>query len=409
MKWSLFGRAAMALMSAVALGLGMTACGGGTVAYLWAVGTTSTSNAQVVGYRVDDYTGNLTATPNAPFSANGNVPVDVLVKPGGRFVYVIDQGTGYTNKASGSSDNVAVYAVGGTGSLTYEQGYETQGYGHVWAQFDSTGSYLFVLDKYAASGSGNGAITTFAVDANTGRLNLVNQNASTQPGQAAPTYLEVGANPLRMYAAGNCLFTVNSGNQTISTYSIASGQLGTVTTGTFPTGATNITSINGPTGGQYVFLTDNLNDATKAGVIYSYTVGTGCALTPFTGGQTANDPTVANPVNTFMSASGTYLYVMNSGNPNTTTNTRSSTLTAFVINAGQLQEIRNSPFSTGSGPVCMVEDPTAKFMYVADYYDGTITGYDFDNTQGQLSNLQRGSKFQTTASSLTCMALTGNV
>ena len=58
MKWSWFGRVAMALTSAVALGLSMTACGGGTVAYIWAVGTATEgggqTNGQIVGYQVDD-------------------------------------------------------------------------------------------------------------------------------------------------------------------------------------------------------------------------------------------------------------------------------------------------------------------------------------------------------------------
>ncbi len=149
MKWSSFGRAAMALMSALALGLSMTACGGGTVAYLWAVGT---QYNQIVGYLVDDYTGNLTAIPGQPFSSGGSNPLQVLVRPGGRFVYVVNQGTGFTNKSSGTSDAIELYAVGGTGSLTPEQAYETQGYGHVWATFDSTGSYLYVLDQYFSSG-----------------------------------------------------------------------------------------------------------------------------------------------------------------------------------------------------------------------------------------------------------------
>ena len=223
MKWSLFGRAAMALTSAVALGLSMTACGGGTIAYLWAVGTSNTNNPQVVGFRVDDFTGNLTSIPNQPFSANGTNPVDIVVRPGGRFVYVIDQGTGYSATSNGTSDNIASFAVGGTGSLTYELPYETQGFGHLWAQFDSTGSYLFVLDKYSPSGDGNGAITTYLADATTGRLHLVDQQASTQPGQTAPHYVEVGKNPLRMFSTGTCLFTVNSADQSISTYSIASG------------------------------------------------------------------------------------------------------------------------------------------------------------------------------------------
>lgn len=403
MKWSRFGRAAMALMSALALGLSMTACGGGTIAYLWAVGT---QYNQIVAYMVDDYTGNLTAVPNQPFSTNGTQPVDLVVRPGGRFVYVINQGTGFSGKGNGTGDGIAVYAVGGEGSLTFEQSYETQGYGHIWASFDSTGNYLFVLDSLSSSGDGNGAITTFASDPTTGRLNLVQQTASTQPGQQAPNYLEVGKTPLRMFSSGSCLFTVNTGNQTISTYSISSGQLGTVTTGTFTPNSTHITSING--NGQYVFLTDDQGGG-KPGVIFSYTIGSGCALTAFGGGQTANDQAVANPSNTLLSTSGKYVYVLNQSSTNTSSTTKNSSITGYLLTSGQLQELPNSPFPVGAAPVCAVEDPTSKYVYFADNLDGTITGFDYSDTSGQLADLQRGSKFVTSTLGLTCLAISGAV
>ena len=411
MKWSLFGRAAMALMSAVALGLSMTACGGGTIAYLWAVGSQvngdGTQVNDVVGYLVDDYTGNLTAVPNQPFATNGNTPVDLVVRPGGRFVYVINQGTGVSSTSNGTGDGIATFAVGGEGSLTFEQTTETQGFGHLWASFDSTGNYLFVLDQYSASGDGNGSITTFSSDPTTGRLQLVQQTSGTVSGQTSPNYLEVGKTPLRMFSTGSCLFTVNSSTQTISTYSISSGQLGTVTTGAFTPNTTHITSINGSA--QYVFLTDGLG-GNVPGNILSFSVGSGCALTAFDGGLKANDPSVVNPVNTLLSTSGKYVYVLNSSSTNTAPTTRGSAITAYTINTGQLVEVPNSPFSVGAGPVCAVEDPTSKYIYTADNTDGTITGYIYSDTSGEISNLQRGSKFQTALQQgLTCVVLSGSV
>ncbi len=427
MKWSWFGRAAMALMSAAALGLSMTACGGGTIAYLWAAGTTAASGStgsqggQLVGYLVDDYTGNLTAIPGQPFASGGSTPVQVLVRPGGRFVYAINQGTGFTSTSTGSSDAIELFAVGGTGTLTPEQSYESEGEGHVWAQFDPTGSYLFVLDRYGppvkdaagnviSPGDGNGVITTFSSDPSTGRLSLVKQTASTQPGQSAPNFLEVGVNPLRMVQTGNCLFTLNNSNQTVSAYSVANGQLGTVTTGTITLNTASASSISsGTNGGQYVFVTDS-NNGSSTSFINSYTVGSGCALVPFTGGRTTNDPTVVNPVNAFLTTSGKYVYVLNASSTNTTATTRGSTITAYVINAGILQPISGSPFSSGAGPTCMVEDPTSKYLYTSNGTDGTITGYLYSDTTGQVANLSRGSTFQTSArSGLSCLAISGNL
>ena len=65
MKLSWFGRLALALFASLALGLGMSACGGGTIAYLWVLGQQFN---QIASFKVDDFTGNLTQTPHEPFA-----------------------------------------------------------------------------------------------------------------------------------------------------------------------------------------------------------------------------------------------------------------------------------------------------------------------------------------------------
>ncbi len=416
MKWSWFGRAALALTSAVSLGLSMTACGGGTIAYLWAVGNTATQNGQIVGYLVDNFTGNLTAIPGQPFSTHDATPVDIVVRPGGRFLYVINQGTGFTGTSAGTAEGVDLYAIGGQGALTFEQHYTTQGFGHIWATFDSTGSFLYVLDKYnpnyqpdttKPNFDANGAITTFSSDPTTGRLNLVQQTASTQPGQTSPTFLEVGETPLRMASTGGCLFTINSVGQTVSTYSIANGQLGTVTTGLYPVGSTSLTSIAG--NGQYMFITDS-NAGSGAGRLFSYTIGASCALTPFTpSARTTLDAGTTNPTNAFLSTSSKFVYVLNANNNNTTGTTQGSTISGYSITTGTLQPIAGSPFPVGSGPQCIVEDPTSKYIYVANGNDGTLTGYIYSDTNGEIQPLSRGSNFQSATKQLSCLALSGSV
>ena len=57
----------------------------------------------------------------------------------------------------------------------------------------------------------------------------------------------------------------------------------------------------------------------------------------------------------------------------------------------------------------MVEDPTSKWIYVANRNDGTIAGYTFANTQGTLSDLPRGSTFNTNNTGLQCLAISGTV
>ena len=408
MKWSWFGRAAMALVSALALGLSMTACGGITVAYLWVTGQ---QYNQIAGFQVDDYTGNLTATPHSPFSTVGNNPVHIIVKPAsGRYVYVINQGTTSSAKGNSSDSGVAVFSVGGQGALTFQFSMQTNGFVHLWSQFDSTGNYLFVLDRYSASGDGNGAITTFAVDPNTGRLTPVPQTASTPPGGLSPGYLEVGQDPLMMASSGTCLFTVNQADQSISPYSIANGQLGTVTTGKIFPGASHITSINGNS--SYMVLTDaGAKPGSSPGTIFPYSVGANCALIPFSGGSAQNDPSVSNPTYSFISTSGKYIYVLNQSTASTNTNTPYSSISGFTINtssSNELSFISGEPYKAGSGPVCMVEDPTAKYIYVSNHNDGTITGYSYTDPNGTLTDLPRGSTFNATGEA-GCLALSGAV
>ena len=82
----------MALAVSVAIGLGMTACGGGTIGYMWVLGTQFN---QIAGFKIDDFTGNLTNVVGSPFSSGGTNPVSLVVKTGGRYVYVINKGNSH--------------------------------------------------------------------------------------------------------------------------------------------------------------------------------------------------------------------------------------------------------------------------------------------------------------------------
>lgn len=415
MKWSWFGRATMALLSAFAMGLSMTACGGGTIAYMWVIGQ---QYNQIVGFKVDHYTGNLTTIQNSPFSLNSSGPVDILVRPGGRYVYVINQGAATTSTANSNDSGVAEYAVGGDGSLTFQQSYQTKGIKHLWAQFDGTGSFLYVLDQYSTSGDGNGAITSFSSDANTGRLIVQTQTASTPSGGNPPAFLEVGQGPIvtGMASSNSCLYTINTADQTVTPYAINAGQLTVPTTNKISLGTSNATSINGNAGTMVV--TDAGIPSASAGSptpgsINVFTTTAACSLSPINGSPLPNSPNASDPVNSFISASGKYLYVLNASTTSTNATSSYSSITAYNLNAGTNAVpslIVGSPFITGASPVCMVEDPTGEFVYTSNHNGGTVTGLTYDDTRGELSQLQRGSTFTTPDyKGVGCLALDANV
>jgi 6-phosphogluconolactonase (cycloisomerase 2 family) len=103
------------------------------------------------------------------------------------------------------------------------------------------------------------------------------------------------------------------------------------------------------------------------------------------------------------------LYVLNQRSTNSLN--ANSTISAFVIEqTGQLQPISDpdNPYPVGSGPVCMVEDPSNQYVYTSNSIDGTVTGKYINQNTGQLSNLTRGSAFPATGL-VTCLAVSGNV
>jgi 6-phosphogluconolactonase (cycloisomerase 2 family) len=416
MKLSRIGRISMALVVSVAMGLGMTACGGGTIGFMWVLGT---QYNQIAGFKIDDFTGNLTAIPHSPFTSGGANPVSIVVKPGGRYIYVVNKGGGdgtTTGLPCGTAGSISEFSVGGQGVLTFQECFQSQGFNPVWAAHDSTGNYLYVLDQQAPAIDGgalppNGDITVFSSDPNTGRLTLVlNQQIKDPATGLQLTYFPVGNAPIMMALSGGCLFTLDSADQTVFPYAAGSGgQLTLTTNSTLSSGATRATSIIA--GGTAVYITDagDVNSNTP-GQILPFTVGTTtCALNTITGGATANIAPASNPVYTLVDSKNKYLYVANQSSTNTLT--PNSSISAFnILSNGQLQVLPdpgNNPYSIGAGPVCMVEDPSNQYLYTSNG-DGTVTGKSIFQTTGQLSPLSRGSKFTATGQA-TCLAVSGNV
>jgi 6-phosphogluconolactonase (cycloisomerase 2 family) len=402
MTLSRIGRISKALVVSMAVVLGMSACGGYTVGFMWVLGT---QYNQVSGFKIDDYTGNLTNMVNSPYSSGGTNPVSIAVRVGGNFVFVVNKGTFNSKGQSNGDGNVAVFAVGEDGVLTFQQSYQTAGNTPVWAAGDGTGQYLYVLDSQAPdyATTGNGDITVFQVDPSTGRLQLVpNQQIKNPQGQQL-NYFEVGPAPTMLRLGGNCVYTLNTGDQSIYPYGVGGGgQLVVEVNSRIKTGGTNITSMN--VTGASMYLTD-----AGTNQILPYTQGSGCSLSAQIGGAVSNLPLTANPSYSMTDSKNKFLYVLNFGTTNS--NHANSTISAYVIEStGALVPISDpqNPYPIGNGPMCMVEDPSSQYVYTSNYNDGTVTGKYINQNTGQLSDLSRGSVFQ--ASGLaTCLAVSGNV
>jgi hypothetical protein len=241
-----------------------------------------------------------------------------------------------------------------------------------------------------------GDVTAFTVNQTTGRLSLiVNAQVTAANGTALP-YFPVPANPIDFNIASGYLLTL-AGNSTTGdsifpyTYSTSNGQLTINQNSAQPLGIFQGTALG--TGSGYLYVLDNEGtDVSGTGAtsqILPFTVGTGGALQAQTGGVVPDDTTLANPIVLLVESKGKFLYVANQGNNVQGTNSDSG-LAGYIIDPSthQLSFIADEPFGSGSGPQCLVEDPSDQFIYSADYNDSSVSGRVVDPNSGVLNNLR---------------------
>jgi hypothetical protein len=315
--------------------------------------------------------------------------------------------------------------VGGNGTLTPQETFYSQGLNPFRMIADPSGNYLFVMDHDApdnASPSSTdncalalgtavttcGDITVFKIDQSTGRLSLVVNAQVTATTSAQPiTYFPVPANPVDFLLSSSTLLTLAGAPTPTSypyvggtlafplNYSSSSGQLTLSQNSAQPLGIGQGTAIVSTGGVVYVLdnepVTIGSNSTFPADTYPSqllpYQIGTGGALQAEPGGAIP-DP-IPNPIYTMIESKGKYVYVANQGN-NVTGPLPESDIagyTVFTAPAFELTFIADSPFGSGSGPQCIVEDPSDQFIYEADLYDSTVTGRVLNPNTGDLTDL----------------------
>jgi hypothetical protein len=148
--------------------------------------------------------------------------------------------------------------------------------------------------------------------------------------------------------------------------------------------------------GANIFVLDNeapagSNPTGATSQILPFTASTS-SLVAATSGPIADDPSLANPVYIVMAApKGQWLYVANQGNNGQ--NKPQSGIAAYTINSPfQPSPLSGSPFGTGAGPQCLVEDPSNQFFYTANFNDSTVTGQQINEQSGGLRPLSDATK-----------------
>jgi 6-phosphogluconolactonase (cycloisomerase 2 family) len=450
MRFTKFGKALCMGALSAGVAFGITSCDESyTVGFLYVTGNVTASsgnNGIISGYKIDHNTGKLATINGLPVSSGGANPVRAVLTQGSRFLYVLNRGV----SAAGSADcygtganeclnaNITQFAVGGNGILTPQETFYTEGLNPFRLIADSSGNYLLALDHDApdnvspsstdncalalgtlgvAGGSPVrtcGDITVFKIDSTTGRLSLV-ENAQVTAANGSPiTYFPVPANPVDFVFSGSYLLTLTgapspttsypyTGGTEVWPYSYggSSGQLTlsqngvqTLTASSGPmqkgTAIVNASGVIYVLDNELITTTFNGTSTISNSQILPFTVGSGGALQAEPSGIIPDDPTLANPIYVLVDSKGKYLYVANQGN-NTTGNNPESGIAAydlFTSPSYQLSFLPGGPFGSGSGPQCIVEDPSNQFIYEANEYSSNITGRVLDPNSGELDDMR---------------------
>lgn len=440
MKFRKFGRIALALAVSLGLGFGITSCSTNfTVAFLFVTGS---QYNQIGAFQILNNTGNLTGIKGSPFGSGGTYPVRELVSTTGRYLYVLNEGAP-TASSSGnvtySGANISVFSIGGGGNLAFQQSYASQGTGSIRMSFDSTGSYLYVLDEYMPQTVNGqmtnaqptqsaafpcpdpttpgiwrpvGDLTAFSVDSNTGRLSLITNNQQQNSAGTQLSVFPVGCFPIDLKVSAGFVYVADNGPepgsnntlfQTVFVYGFnaTNGQLTITQNSELPTTADKISAIGSDQANKYIYILD-----TGGNQIFYYTIGSGGILQAVTGSPTPNTPASAvNPVALTSDSKGKFLYIANAGPASGTTNPNSQ-ITAYTIAAnGVLAPIASpNPITTGSGPQCILEDPSNQYIYTADSISNTVTGHVLDPNSGLLTDLRNKTDYATVGTPIWCIA-----
>jgi len=221
----------------------------------------------------------------------------------------------------------------------------------------------------------------------------------------------VPANPIDFAINGSNIFTLSGTPDTGDVvfpygFSGASGQLTVNQNSVQPIGARQGRAIVATSIAIYVLDDEPLTvqsgngagfpPATYLSQILPFTAGSGGALEAQTGGAVPDDTSQFNPVFLIAESKGKWVYLANHGS--TTGGTvQQSGVVGYQTDPSthQLIPMAQSPFGMGSGPQCLLEDPSNQYVYTANFNDSTVTGRRVDANSGVLVGLKEKTAAQT--------------
>ena len=333
------------------------------------------------GYTVDASRGGLTLVPGSPFPPGGNLRF-VAVDPSGSFAYVVNSGSTFIERVSGSVSGYLIDAT--TGALAPITGSPfAPGRGPESMAVEPSGRFAYVANFLDNTVSG------YTVNSTIGALTPV-------PGSPFPASFPVS---VAVDPTGRFAYVANFARGSVSGYTISAttGALTPIPGSPFAGGPSSLVVVD-PTG-KFAYV--------LSGGIWGYTINaTTGALTPIAGSPFATGATAQSLA---VDPSGRFAYVTTSGG-----------ISGYTISAttGALTPIAGSPFAIpgcSGGGMCdsVAVDPSAKFVYVVNFFDYSLVASDvygesIDATTGALTPIA-GSPFPTGSSESTSIAVSGEI
>lgn len=383
------------------LGLGTVACSRDYIAdYVY---TISSSTGTISGFAVDFQTGIPTQLAGSPFATQLSNPTTLVATPNGATIVAIGGSQNSEVEAFAVGTDGKIYgqhtynitgtyptaaAIDSTGSFLYVTYQYQNGYGP--SSPGPGGVSIFPIHSDSTLGTainvnvGNNPVaiaiaaptsaqTAPSAGAGTVFAYVVDAEGSTASPSAKPTVLGFQADIKVSNGAVS-----GTGNLTPITQTTFSSTLNTyqgITAGVAPS------AIAIDPAGRYVYVTDKLNNE-----IYGYSVTTNQTLAA--GGGTLT-PLVSSPFSTGLypvaitiDPRGKYVY---------TANYNASTVSSYSLNSldgslGGTATVGN--FATATNPTCVTVDPALGiYLFTSDYLNGSMSGGKLSPNTGQLTQI----------------------
>ena len=367
MKFSKFGRIALATVVSLGFGFGLTACGpSNTIDFLYV--TSSKQNpGQINVYKVDSQAGALIQITDSPYPSGGRNPVADTTSPNGKNLYVINH-----------DDNTIVeFAIGTDGKLYPQQTCNTPGSYPMQLTVNKAGTYLYVAETYqpnfSTSVPGPGALAVFPISS-TGLLADASGTPCATVADGANPFYPVGNNPVAVNVLPNngYVYVVNQTDATISAFVV--GSTGALTLlGTYPVGVAPNALASDPTN-KFLYVTDG-----AANQMIGFLIQSDGALvamqTPF---KTDNLPDAVQ-----VDPRGIYVYVANYN---------ANDVSAYTIDRGTgnaTQVSGSTTYSVDTGPTCLLIEPAeGRYIYTSNFLGNTVSGLSLNPSTGALTAVQ---------------------